>query len=223
MMGPEFTGRNPGQIVAEQVTFDSAGYVYRGLSWLDYAKKHTSSCALFYAALETRLAIEQLLFEELVMSVGGKLDRAEYEKAKGSSTRLAKIIRKLSPDYERLVSFTRAIVELLPDAPPLIFWNHAKLLKHWGTLSDYLHWAGEPREAVESPRWFVGGLETVAQAASYLWRNMSAGYSGIMMPDQMQSEIRQAWEDYLAGRIDLDSVRRRAQLALPTLSARRLA
>jgi len=103
MYAPNFANRSAAEIVMNDVTFDSAGYVYRGLSWLDFAKRHTSVCGLQYAALETRQAIEQLLFEELVMSVGGKLDRRDYEKCKGNSTKMTKIIRKLSPEYDRLV------------------------------------------------------------------------------------------------------------------------
>ena len=221
MNAPSFTNRNPEAIVAENVYYDSVGYTYRSLSWLEYAKKKSSVCAVFYAALEIRQAIEQLLFEEIVMSVGGQLDPAEYEKAKGSSTKLSKILRRLSPDYDQLVSFTRAVIELEPGAPPLISWDHVKLLKSWGKVSDYLHWGGEPKETVESAGWFVRAIETIEKAASHLWAKMTAGHSGIMMPNQMQPEIRQAWEDYRAGSIDLDSVRGRARLAQPVLVTRR--
>jgi hypothetical protein len=136
---------------------------------LDYAKRTGSVPALLYSALETRLAIEHLLFEELIMSVGGRLDRKKYEKCKGSSTKLAKIIRKLSPDYRQLVSFTRTISSLIPNGPPLVEWEHEKLLKHWGALSSFLHWAGETKETSESSQWFMKGLETTEQVATYLW------------------------------------------------------
>jgi len=175
---------------------------------------------LLYSALETRLAIEHLLFEELILSVGGQLDRKEYVKRKGSGTKLAKIIRKLSPDYRQLVVFTRTISSLIPNSPPLIEWEHEKLLKHWGTLSNFLHWAGEAKETFESSQWFITGLETVEHAVTYLWEKMRAGYSGVMVPDKMQPEIRQTWEDYKSGKIDIDSARERARIALPVLSMR---
>ena len=142
---PDFTNREPDNIVTERLFFDSAGFVYRGLSWCDYVKRKGSAVALQYAALETRQAIEQLLFEELIMSVGGQLHQKDYEKCKGNSTKLAKIIRRLNPNYLRLVSFTKAILSLIPNSPSLIEWDHGVLLKHWGTLSGYLHWAGEPK------------------------------------------------------------------------------
>lgn len=220
MRGPDYRNRSPSDIVTQYVTFDSAGYVYRGLSWLDYAKRHTSVLALGYAALETRRAIEQLFFEELVMSVGGQLASAEYTKCKGNATKLGRLVRKLSPDYERLVSFTRAIMALLPVVPNLIVWDHTTLLKHQGAVSRYVHWDGAPADTSDSPQWFVVALETIGGAATYLWENMQAGDSGIMMPDKMQPEIRHAWDEFRLGRIDLDSVRVRAGLALPILSTR---
>ena len=217
---PDFTNRKPDNIITERLFFDSAGFVYRGLSWWDYAKRNGSAVALQYAALETRHAIEQLLFEQLIMSVGGQLNQKKYEKCKGNSTKLAKIIRQLSPNYLRLVSFTKAILSLIPNSPPLIEWDHGALLKHWGTLSGYLHWAGEPRETFNSSAWFVTGLEEIEHVATYLWDKMTKGYSGVMMPQNMQPEIRQAWEEFSSGKIALDTAIERARIALPVLSMR---
>lgn len=219
-MAPSFRGRTPVEIMTENVTFDSAGYVYRGLSWLDYAKRCTSVCALQYAALETRQAIEQLLFEEVVISVGGRLARDEYERCKGNGTKLAKVVRRLSPDYDKLISFLQTIMSLDANAPKLITWDHSALLKHWGSASNYIHWAGEPNETSESPQWFVRGVGDVERAAMYMWDNMKAGDSGILIPSQMQPEIRQAWEAFKSGEIDADGVRSRANLALPALRLR---
>lgn len=121
-------------------------------------------CALQYAAHDVRQAIEQLFFEEIVLSVGSQLDRGEYEKCKGNSTKLHKIIRRLNPDYNKLAQFTRAIISILPQSPPLVIWDHKKLLKYWGTVSSYLHWAGEPAETFESTAWIQKGVETGAGA-----------------------------------------------------------
>jgi len=154
------------------------------------------------------------------MSVGGQLDRKDYEKCKGSGTKLTKIIHRLSPDYRQLVIFTRTISSLIPNSPPLIEWEHKKLLKHWGALSSLLHWAGEAKETFESSHWYMRGLETIEHAATYLWEKMRAGYSGVMVPEKMQPEIRQTWEDYKAGKIDLSCVLERARIALPVLSMR---
>lgn len=147
---PKHTDRSPEQIISEKVHFDSVGYIYRAHSWLDIAKKRLNVCALQYAAHDARQGIEQLLFEELVLSVGTNLDRAEYEKRKGNATKLHNIVRRLSPDYKKLAQFTQAVMSIAPETPPIETWNHKDLMKHWGSVSNYLHWAGEPRETVES-------------------------------------------------------------------------
>jgi len=69
---PSFKNRSPHQIIDENVCFDSIGYTYRAKSWLDIAKKRRNVCALQYAAHDVRQAIEQLLFEQLVLGVGLK-------------------------------------------------------------------------------------------------------------------------------------------------------
>jgi len=221
LKGPEYRGRTPEQIISERVHFDSVGYMYRAFSWIDVAKRGRNVCALQYAAHDARQSIEQLLFEEIILGVGTHLDRSEYEKCKGNSTKLHKIIHRLNPDYNKLGRFTQVIISTLPQSPPLIIWDHKKLLKHWGIVSGYLHWAGEPAETIESTEWFQKGIEAVEEAGNYIWKKNQDGFTGIMMPQKMQPEIRDCWERFRAGEIDLDSVNRTARIALPVLSKRK--
>ena len=93
-------------------------------------------------------------------------------------------------------------------------------MKHWGKISNYLHWAGEPAETVESDEWFFNGVATVESAAELLWNKSKSGYTGIMMPENMQPEIRVCWERYRTGDVDLDAVKRIAHIALPILKQR---
>lgn len=218
--GPEYRGRLPEQIISENVYFDSVGYIYRALSWLDIAKRESNVCALQYAAQDARQAIEQLLFEEIVFSVGTELDRQEYEKCKGNSTKLYKIIKQLNPDYEKLAQFTQAIVSSDPHLPPLVTWDHKELMKHWGKVSNYLHWVGEPAETVESEGWITKGIAAVDAAATHIWVKKKSGYTGIMMPKNMQPEIRNCWERFRTGDLDISGVKLSAHIALPILRNR---
>ena len=217
---PEFRNRSPEEIISEKIFFDSVGYTYRSLSWLDIAKRRKNVPALQYAALDVRQAVEQLLFEEIIMSVGTELDRKEYEKCKGNSTKLYKVVRRLNPDYQKLVEFTQAIASTDPQWPPIEGWDHNKLMKHWGKVSNYLHWVGEPAETFESDNWLSEGITIVESAAEYIWHKMSTSFTGIMMPDNMQSEVRESWERFCVGEISLDAVKRIANLALPILRQR---
>jgi len=213
-------GETREEIIPESIYFDSVGYMYRALSWEDVAKRGGNVCALQYAAHDARQSIEQLLFEEIVLCVGTQLDRSEYEKCKGNSTKLHKVIRRLNPDYNKLGKFTQAIISALPHSPSLIIWDHKKLLKHWGKVSNFLHWAGEPAETVESMEWFQKGIEAVEEAGCYIWKKNQAGFTGIIMPQDMQPEIRACWERFRVSEIDLDSVNWTARIALPVLSKR---
>jgi hypothetical protein len=217
---PKFEGRSPDQIVREMVNYDSVGYVFRALSWLDYAKRTRNVCALHYAAHDTRQSIEHLFFETVVLSVGTKLDREEYKKCKGNSTNLHKIVNRLNPSYERLAAFTQVVLSTDPQAPSILTSDHKYLLKSMGTISTYLHWAGEPKEAVASEVWLTDGIKQVEEVALHIWEKKTKSNSGIMMPDGMAPEIRSLWERYSAGEMDLDAVRRTADIAHPILKMR---
>ena len=217
---PEFRGRSPEEIISQEVYFDSVGYTYRSLSWLDISKRERNVPALQYAAHDVRQAVEQLLFEEIIMSVGTELDRKEYEKCKGNSTKLYKVVRRLNPDYQKLVKFTQAIASADPQWPPIESWDHNKLMKHWGMVSNYLHWAGEPAETVESDNWLSEGISFVENAAEYIWHKMSTGYTGIMMSEDMQPEIRECWERFRVNEISFNAAKRIVHLAQPVLRQR---
>jgi hypothetical protein len=220
LQGPDYTNRTPDQIIGRDVFFDSVGYIYRSLSWIDIAKRERSVCALQYAAHDARQAFEQLLFEEIVFSVGTKLDCDEYQKCKGSSTKLNKIIYRLNPEYQKLVSFTQAVVSADPELLPIVVWDHKYIMKLWGKVSNYLHWSGEPAETVESIEWLNKGIVTVEAAAQYIWKMNLTGYTAIMMPQTMQPDIRHCWERYRTGEIDTEAVKRIAELVLPVLCSR---
>ena len=218
--GPDYRNRSPDKIINEDVCFDSIGYLYRSLSWIEIAKRDRNVCALQYAAQDTRQAIEQLLFEEIVLSVGTKLDRADYKKCKGNSTRLKKILRKLNPAYQKLVLFTKAIASVDPDLPPIVVWDHDKITNLWSKVSTYLHWAGEPTETVKNNKWLDEGIVVVEMAAQYIWKKSLSGFTATMMPDNMQIEIRKCWDRYIANEIDIENVKKMADLALPILRNR---
>ena len=217
---PDFTARTPDQIVGDMVHYDSVGYTFRALSWLDFAERNQSVCALQYAAHDTRQAIEHILFEAVVLCVGTKLDREDYRKCLGNSTKLHKVVDRLNPEYQLLVRFTQVVMTTDPNAPSIVAWDHAKLLKFFGVVSTYLHWPGEPKESVDSAAWLEKGIARVREAARYIWDRKTTGFSGVAMPDGMTPEIRSLWERFRRGEIDLDGARRAADLAYPILKKR---
>ena len=161
---------------------------------------------MHYAAHDIRQGIEQLLFENIFFSAETKLRPEDYENCKGNSTKFYKMILKLNPDYEKLVEFTQAIASADPNLLQIIKWDIGKLVRYSGNVSRYLHWAGQPSETINNSEWFNKGIEDVKAAAHYIWETSLSGFMGIMMPDEMEPEIRDAWEKYSRGDINIDDV-----------------
>lgn len=215
---PDYKNRSANSIVSEKIHFESSGYIYRALSWLDLAKRKDSSVAFQYAAHDARQGIEQLLFEELVISVGTNLDRVEYEKCLGNSTKLHAIINRLAPEREKLATFNQALFSVSNVRIPLVVWDHKLLMKYWGKISNYLHWSGAIDETIQNASWVSEGIGAIEEACLYIWNNQTQKETGVMLPHDMHPEIRHLWERYQTGSIGVEEVKISAQLLEPTIS-----
>lgn len=214
---PTFTQRPPNKIVAEKNFFDSAGRAFKALSWLDFAKQHRNISALEYAALETRLAIEQLLFEQLIVGVGTELEAHEYKRCSGNAKKLNEIIGKLIPRYDRLVTFTKAMA---PAGIPITEWDNRALIQHSGKVSVYLHWSGGLDVTVQSEQWYKNGISTVEAAAGYIWKGLTTGNTGVMAIDKLEPEMRELWELYAKDEITIVNAVKKAEALEPLLKKR---
>jgi hypothetical protein len=219
---PPHENRPPEQIVGGKRLFDSAWHFWQALSWIDYAKRNTSITALQYAAIELRLGIEHLWFDIIVTAVGGRLDISEYSRCKGDSTKMYKVLDRLSPDHAKLVRFTNISGSLNPSQPLLIEWDMPRLKRLHGETSQYLHFLGIPSETIDSPDWFVSALTLLETGVTYIWHHLTTARTGQLSIGSMPREVRDAWEAFRSGQIDEDSVRTRLQLAQPTLRKRRI-
>lgn len=211
----------PEQILGAGFGFDSRCFLWRSLSWLDYAKHSTSFTALQYAALELRRGIEQLWFELIVTSVGGELDVKQYTLCKGDSTKMYKVLDRLSPDHTKLVRFTSIIGSLDCNQPPVAEWDKPRLKRLHGEISQYLHFFGIPRETTHRSEWFIEALTVIESGADYLWLHLTSSLIGQFNVESMPPEVRDTWEDFRSGQIDEDSARTRLLLAQPVLRERK--
>ncbi|PKO86130.1 MAG: hypothetical protein CVU18_16520 [Betaproteobacteria bacterium HGW-Betaproteobacteria-12] len=214
---PSFTNRTPNEIVTETNFFESSGRTFKALSWIDYAKSNRSISALEYAALETRLAIEQLLFEQLIVGVGTKLEAREYKKCTGNAKKLNELLERLIPRYERLIEFTKAMA---PAGIPITKWNNRALIEHSGKVSKYLHWSGGLDETTQSSTWYEKGISVIEAAANYIWHGLTTGNTGVMAIEKLEPEMRELWDLYANDQITLESAVKRAEILEPILQAR---
>ena len=214
---PNFRGRAAHAIISENVRNESSGYVYRALSWLDLAKREKSSPAFQYGAHDARQGIEQLLFEELVLITGASLDRSEYQRSLGNSTKLHAIINRLSPDREKLGKFVQAVMATGDPKIDLMVWDHRLLMRYWGTVSDYLHWAGAIDETIDRWSWVEAGIAKTEEACMYIWKNQTEKETGIMLPSDMHPKIAALWERFKVESIGTEEVKIACELLLPVL------
>lgn len=213
---PDLSSRTAEEIVGENLYFDSAGYFYRAMSWLNYFDKNDKFTALLYSCIEARYGIEYLMFEELILSTGSNMTKEEYEECLKQPTKLYNVFRKISPDYERLQGFTKIIISFDENAPVLIQWNLKKLLKSWGSISNYLHWCGSKDKTTESTKWRADTATKVRSAIEPLWLNMISGNSGLMHPKDMHPEIYNLWIQYKANKLNANEIRSKVEILSET-------
>ena len=207
MLPPNHTSRKPEEIISEKVYFDSAGYLYRSMSWIDHFERHDQFAALLYACFEARLGIEYLIFEEIVISTGANLSKGEYEKCLKSPTKLYKALKRISPDYEKLQSFANIIISLEPCFPKIIQWKPRQLIKSWAGLSHFLHWNGSKNNTVDLKRWRLNSGKRVREIVEPIWEKISSGQSGIMHPRDMKQEIYELWLDFKGDAVDAEGIK----------------
>ncbi len=217
MLPPNHISRSPEEIVSTKLYYDSVGYIYRAMSWLDYFEQHRRFTALLYTCIEARYGIEYLMFEEIVISTGANLSKDEYEKLLKNSTKLLKALKRISPDYEKLQEFTNIIASLTPNFPRIVQWNPNKLMKSWGVISNYLHWCGSKDRTTEAEPWLIKAGQAVRAEIEPIWLNISSGQSAIMHPKDMHPRIRELWYQYKSNEVDLEGVKIRMQILKPIL------
>ena len=217
MSPPKHTCRTPEDIVSKELYFDSAGHLYRAMSWLDYFERNDQFTALIYACIEARFGIENLIFEEIVISTGANLSQEDYEKCLDNPTNLNKALKKISPEYEKLQEFTQIIVSLSPELPRIIQWEPNKLIKSWGKISKYLHWCGSKSETTELSSWRANAGGEMREEIEPIWNEMTSGHSGCMHPDDMHPKVSELWDQFKSGDIDTESTTIRMQLLRPLL------
>ena len=219
MLPPSHTSRTPEDIVSKDISFDSIGYLFRAMSWLDYFERNDQFTALIYACIDARHGIEYLIFEEIVISTGANLSKKDYEKCLNNPTKLYKALKKISPEYEKLQEFAQIIVSLSPEYPRIIRWEPKKLIKSWGKLSDYLHWCGSRSETTELSSWRANAGVEVRGEIEPIWVKITSGPSGLMHPKDMRPVILELWNQFKSGIVDIEGTRIRMDLLKPVLTS----
>lgn len=209
MLVPIYKGRSAEEILSDRVYFDSVGYFYRAMSWIDYYDRHKTFTSMIYACTDARLGIEHLMFEELVLLTNQKLSEDVYKKCTRETNKFLKMIKTLNPEHEKLNLFAKVLTELEPDAPKLIFWDLSEMSKYWGKYSHYLHWFGSQDRTTDDRSWVDGAANEISEITEKIWVKIASGSRGIMPVSEMTPETKATWEDYKNGKINYSDIKTR--------------
>ena len=212
------------QIAAFQPIIDSTWHIWKSLAWIDHAKRTSAISSVCYAALELRLGVEMLWWENLFLALGGTITSDEFEQLGAKSTTLYKTIEKHAPDYKKLVEFTRIIGSLDSSQRKVIAWDIDGELKriHY-TMADYLHADRDSLTTKGRDSWMLEAYECIEKLAQSIATQMhQADGTGVLAVDSMPPEVADAWMAYKAGEIDAEAVQTRLRLAQYVLRLRRM-
>jgi hypothetical protein len=217
----EPTRRTPAEIIENPLIDHSSWHFFQAVSWLDLAKRTQKPSLLHYAAFELRYGIEYLLFELLVLANHG-LTEAQYQKCLGSPAAMKKMLRSNGEHYERLASFTQILLRLDGhETLNLRYWKLDELFEYWGKASELLHFVGAHTRTYSDLSWFVRSLARLESVLEKVWRpSISTHGFGLMRPDTMEPEVRQAWEEYRQRTLSEDDLKIRMRLIQPILRER---
>jgi len=222
MAAPRFKNRTAEEIANSERRFTTAWTARQALSWLDLGERTDSVSALLYAALELRNAIELLWYEHIVVATGEKMTRRDYERYKGSSTKIAKHMKREGRVYEKLAEFSNIVLKTTCTNIQVVRWDIDRLLKAHGQLAKYLHFHGMPEETWASSEWRTRCKSEVRDIGLYLWESLKRGSTGLMKEEQMEPEVRQMWEQFREGRLSADDCEGRLRIAGPVFRKRRM-
>lgn len=187
---------------------------------LKFAIKKNSASSLIYAALEARIGLERFVFEMSVLAKGGNFEDRELEKARKRNG-IFDLLKNAMDNYRKHLEFCNVILDLLGNKQPIPIPNIQQIKRLITRLSDYCHPLFTPINTVEHEQnqWFVGGVTTVNEAISELKYLVNSPRAAIERSG-MYDEVGLLFDEYLAGKIKIDSVRTRLYLMQPILEAR---
>lgn len=214
---PNYVGRTETEIISENIYFDGPGYIYRAMSWLDYATRTGQFSTFHYACVDARLGIECLFFDMLVICTYPNFNEEYYQDCVKNPTKLDKILRQREPDYIRLQEFANIIATLSPDSPSLSIWNLKDLRKSWGIISQYLHWIGATSETIDNSEWKCNAIKEITCTVKPIWQKITSGRIGAMQIETMPQPALDIWRDYKSGTIDAKSAKIRLEIVKPLL------
>ncbi len=198
---------------------DAGWNVVQAATLLAEAKARRCSSLVIYAAVEMRMAIEQLVFT-IILLAKEKIDDATLQECRKKDG-LFRVLEEVSPRYSMKCRFSNVLGSFYPEIPKVAEWDVKSLRRYYTALSDLCHSQLVIQGMAAAPEKWNAKIELVEKVYEFLAARMRKGTSVLSFKGATSHAI-DLWEKYSKGEITLEDVRERFALVKPLLDSRRI-
>lgn len=170
---------------------------------LTKAREHFSTSPAIYAALEMRLAIEQLLFSIIVVTLEG-VDAETYRKCKNKDG-LFKTLGEVSDNYTLRCRFISMLSNYVPGMPEIAEWDIRKLKRYYTDLSDFCHSQLVIENFADNPKEWKKKMLFLREVKDHLYERMSKNTVIVNFSD-WSPEVQSIWDNFVSRKITEEQV-----------------
>ena len=179
--------------------------VIQAATLLEEAKTRHAGSLLIYAALELRLAIEQLMFTIIVVAKS-KADPATL-RACNRRDGLLRVLAEVAPQYALKCKFSSLLVSFHPEIPQGAEWDLKALQRYHAALSELCHAQRGIRGMGALPEQWDTRLGLLEEVYAFLATGMKKETAVLSFKGATPQTLR-LWRKYAKGRILLQDVRK---------------
>jgi hypothetical protein len=160
---------------------------------------------IIYAALELRLAIEQLFFT--IIAIGqGELNPETLVKLR-KKDKLFRFLEEVSPKYSLRCRFANVLSPFL-EFPQIAEWDVRSLRRYYTELSEMCHSQLIIRDFEDDPLEWNKRIALLKEVYQFLETGMKKG-TGVLKLQDKNPVLADLWEKFSNGQIDAEELRNR--------------
>ena len=189
--------------------------VIQAATLLAEAKDRECGSLLRYAALELKLAMEQLVFT-LILVAKGEADEATLHDCQQQDG-LFRVLGEVTPQYERKCRFAEILSAFNPAVPQGAAWNVALIRRHYAALSELCHAQLVIRGMGPAPEQWDESTSLLEEIYDFLAEGLQKD-TAVLSFKGATPQAMELWEKYSRGEISLEVVKERFALMKPPLA-----
>lgn len=180
---------------------DAGWNVVQAATLLTAALEKRSSSFVIYAALELRMAIEQLVFT-IITITKGEMDAETFEECRKKDG-LFRVLNEIAPKYSLRCRFQAAAASFFPGVPALGAWDVKSLLRCYSGLSKICHSPLVIRTFDSPDGTWNDSIEYLKEVHAFLAKGLGMP-TAVMKFTAAKISIQDIWERFSQNEITLD-------------------